>query len=114
MGTGTELQLCVGAHERLKAEGIKSRVVSMPCWEIFERQPLEYRESVLPGNVRARVAVEAGTSIGWRRYVGLDGAIVARREFGASAPLKELLKHFGFTVDRVVEEARKVIATLSR
>jgi transketolase len=114
MGTGTELQLCVGAHERLRAEGVKSRVVSMPCWEIFERQPIEYRESVLPRNVRARIAVEAGSSIGWRRYVGLDGAIVARREFGASAPLKELLKHFGFTVERVVEEARKVVSTLSR
>jgi transketolase len=110
MGTGSELHLCVGAHERLKAEGVNSRVVSMPCWEIFERQAIEYRESVLPRKVRARVAVEAGSSLGWRRYVGLDGAIVARRDFGASAPLKELLKQFGFTIDRVVEEAKKVMA----
>jgi transketolase len=109
MGTGSELQLCVAAHEQLKAEGIKSRVVSMPCWELFERQPEEYRASVLPPAVRSRVAVEAGTSIGWRRYVGLDGQIIARRDFGASAPLKELLKQFGFTVEHVVAEARAVL-----
>ncbi|MEK6405473.1 MAG: transketolase [Acidobacteriota bacterium] len=107
MGTGSELQLCVAAHEQLKAEGVKSRVVSMPCWELFERQPVEYRESVLPASVRARVAVEAGTSLGWRRYTGIDGRIIARREFGASAPLKELLKQFGFTVEKVVAAARE-------
>jgi len=110
MGTGSELQLCVGAHEQLKAEGIKSRVVSMPCWELFERQPEEYRESVLPASVRARVAVEAGTSLGWRRYTGIDGRIIARRDFGASAPLKELLKQFGFTVEKVIEAARESMA----
>ncbi len=107
MGTGSELQLCVAAHEQLKTEGVKSRVVSMPCWELFERQPEEYRASVLPPSVRARVAVEAGTSLGWRRYVGIDGRIVARREFGASAPLKELLKQFGFTVENVIAAARE-------
>ena len=110
MGTGSELQLCVAAHEQLKAEGIKSRVVSMPCWELFERQPEEYRESVLPAAVRARVAVEAGTSLGWRRYTGIDGRIIARRDFGASAPLKELLKQFGFTVEKVVDAARESMA----
>jgi transketolase len=109
MGTGSEVQLCVGAYEQLKAEGIKARVVSMPCWELFERQSEEYRASVLPPAVRARVAVEAGSTLGWRGYVGLDGRIVARREFGASAPLKELLKQFGFTVENVVAEARKTI-----
>ena len=109
MGTGSELQLCVSAHEQLKSDGVKSRVVSMPCWEIFERQPEEYRETVLPRSVRARVAVEAGTSLGWRRYVGLDGAIIARRDFGASAPIKELLKQFGFTTEHVVAEARASI-----
>jgi transketolase len=109
MGTGSELQLCVAAHEQLKAEGVKSRVVSMPCWELFERQPEEYRASVLPPSVRARVAVEAGSSLGWRRYVGIDGRIIARREFGASAPLKELLKHFGFTVENVVAAALEVM-----
>jgi transketolase len=109
MGTGSELQLCVAAHEMLTSEGVKSRVISMPCWELFERQPEEYRASVIPPAVRARVAVEAGSSLGWRRYVGLDGGIVARREFGASAPLKELLKQFGFTAERVAEEARASI-----
>ena len=110
MGTGSELQLCVAAHEQLKAEGVKSRVVSMPCWELFERQPEAYRESVLPAAVRARVAVEAGTSLGWRRYTGIDGRIIARRDFGASAPLKELLKQFGFTVEKVIEAARESMA----
>ena len=109
MGTGSEVQLCVAAHEQLTAEGIKSRVVSMTSWEIFERQPEEYRATVLPPGVRARVAVEAGSSLGWRRYVGLDGAVIARRSFGASAPLKELLKQFGFTAENVVAEARTVI-----
>jgi transketolase len=111
MGTGSELQLCVAAHEQLKAEGVKSRVVSMPCWELFERQDEEYRRSVLPPSVRARVAVEAGSDLGWRRYVGLDGRLIARREFGASAPLKELLKQFGFTVENVIGEARKAMSS---
>ena len=101
--------MCVGAYEQLKAEGIKARVVSMPCCELFERQSDEYRASVLPPAVRARVAVEAGSTLGWRGYVGLDGRIVARREFGASAPLKELLKQFGFTVENVVAQARASI-----
>jgi transketolase len=114
MGTGSELQLCVAAHEQLKTDGVKSRVVSMPCWELFERQPEDYRASVLPPSVRARVAVEAGTSLGWRRYVGIDGRIIARRDFGASAPLKELLKHFGFTVENVVAAAREVMTTTQR
>ncbi|HZM90899.1 MAG TPA: transketolase [Blastocatellia bacterium] len=114
MGTGSEVQLCVAAHEQLTAEGIKSRVVSMPCWELFERQPEDYRESVLPGSVRARVAVEAGTSLGWRRYTGIDGRIIARRDFGASAPLKELLKQFGFTVENVIAAARESMAATRR
>ena len=82
----------------------------MPCWELFERQPESYRESVLPAAVRARVAVEAGTSLGWRRYTGIDGRIIARRDFGVSAPLKELLKQFGFTVEKVIEAARESMA----
>ena len=114
MGTGSELQLCVAAHEQLKTEGVKSRVVSMPCWELFERQSQEYRDSVLLPSVRARVAVEAGTSIGWRRYTGIDGRIIARRDFGASAPLKELLKQFGFTVEKVVEAARDSLAATKK
>jgi transketolase len=114
MGTGSELQLCVAAHEQLKTEGVKSRVVSLPCWELFERQTEEYRQSVLPPSVRARVAVETGTSLGWRRYTGIDGEIIARRDFGASAPLKELLKQFGFTVEKVVEAARKSLAAANK
>lgn len=109
MATGSEVQLCVAAYEQLKSEGVKARVVSMPCWELFERQSDEYKNSVLPSSVRARVAVEAGSNLGWRGYVGLDGRIIARREFGASAPLKELLKQFGFTVEKVVAEAHTAI-----
>ncbi len=109
MSTGSEVQWCVGAYEKLKAEGVKARVVAMPSFELFERQPREYREKVLPPKIRNRVAVEAGTSLGWRRYVGLDGAIVARRNFGASAPLPKLLEAFGFTVDNVVDTARAVV-----
>lgn len=110
MSTGSEVQFCMGAYEKLMAEGIKTRVVSMPCWEIFEEQPDSYREEILPSACRARVAVEAGTSLGWRRYVGFEGSVIARREFGASAPLKELLKHFGFSVDNVVAEAKSLIS----
>jgi transketolase len=109
MGTGTELQLCVAAHEQLTSEGVRSRVVSMPCWELFERQTPEYRESVLPNAVRARVACEAGTTLGWREFVGLDGRIVARREFGASAPLSVLLKEFGFTAEAVAQHGRELL-----
>jgi transketolase len=109
IGSGSEVQLCVAAYEQLKAEGVRPRVVNMPSWELFERQPKEYRDAVLPPQVRARVAVEAGTSLGWRDYVGLDGRIIARREFGASAPIKDLLKQFGFTPERVVAEALSVL-----
>lgn len=109
IGTGSEVQLCVGAYEKLTAEGIRTRVVSMPSWEIFHRQSREYHDEVLPPLVRNRIAVEAGTSLGWGTYVGLDGRVIARREFGASAPLKDLLKEFGFTVDHVVSEAHSLL-----
>jgi len=114
IGTGSEVQLCVGAYEKLSAEGIKARVVSMPCWELFEKQPPEYKIQVLPPDVRARVAVEAGTSLGWKEYVGNDGVVVARNDFGASAPIKELLKEFGFTVDNVVAKAKEVLAKVKK
>ncbi len=107
--TGSEVQWCVAAYEKLKAEGVKARVISFPSFELFERQPREYREKVLPPSVRKRIAVEAGTSLGWRRYVGLDGAVIARRNFGASAPLPKLLEAFGFTVDNVVDTAKAVL-----
>jgi transketolase len=112
MGTGSEVQLCVGAYERLTAEGVKARVVSMPCWRLFEEQPAEYKRQVLPPEVRARLAVEAGTSLGWSQYVGPDGDVVSHDDFGASAPIKDLLKHFGFTVDDVVARAREVMKNI--
>jgi transketolase len=110
MGTGSELSLCVDAYEKLKAEGIKARVVSMPSQEIFEQQDEAYKESVLPSNVTARVSVEMAATFGWERYVGLKGRKVGMHRFGASAPLKDLLKFFGFTVDNVVAEARAAIS----
>ena len=109
IGTGSEVQLCVGAYEQLTGEGIKARVVSMPSWELFERQSAEYKRKVFPPQVRARVAVEAAASLGWSKYVGPDGDTVTHDDYGASAPYKEILKHFGFTVDNVVAKARDVI-----
>jgi transketolase len=109
MATGSEVQLCVQAYERLTADGIRSRVVSMPSWELFKQQNADYRNNVLPPQVHARLAVEAGTGLGWREYVGLEGHVIARYDFGASAPIKDLLTHFGFTPERVIAEARSMI-----
>ncbi len=113
MGSGSEVSLCLEAHERLKAEGIRSRVVSMPCFSLFAREDASYRNEVLPDSVRARVAVEQGATLGWERHVGLDGEIVGMRTFGASAPFKDLQRHFGFTADAVVAAARASIAKAS-
>jgi transketolase len=110
MATGSEVQWCMQAYEQLKAEGIKPRVVSMPSWEIFEHQPQTYRDAVLPPTCRARVAVEMASTFGWDRFVGLDGCIIARQDFGASAPLKDLLKEFGFTVEHIVAEAKALVS----
>ena len=107
LATGSEVSLCVAAYEQLKAEGIRARVVSMPSWEIFERQSQEYRDSVLPPSLRARVAVEQASTWGWAHYVGLDGAILGMKTFGASAPLKVLQKEFGFTTENVVAAAKE-------
>ena len=109
MATGSEVQWCMAAYEQLMADGIKARVVSMPSWELFEHQPKAYRDAVLPPTCRARIAVEMATTLGWDRYVGFDGLIIARREFGASAPLKDLLKEFGFTVEHIVAEAKVMV-----
>jgi transketolase len=114
LATGSEVSLCVEAFERLAAEGIKARVVSMPSWELFERQEKSYRDSVLPPAVKARVAVEQASPFGWARYVGTDGAIIAMTSFGASAPLKDLLKKFGFTAENVVAAAKAQIALHGR
>jgi len=110
IGTGSELSLCVDAYEKLKGEGIKARVVSMPSMEIFEEQDAAYKESVLPSGVTARVSVEMASTFGWGRYTGNKGRNVGMHRFGASAPLKDLLKYFGFTVDTVVAEAHAAIA----
>jgi transketolase len=105
IGTGSEVQLCVKAHEQLKAKGIGSRVVSMPSWDLFEKQDQAYRDRVLPPQIRARVSVEQGSVIGWDRYAGPTGAIIGMHSFGASAPLKDLLTKFGFTPDKVLQAA---------
>jgi transketolase len=110
IGTGSELSLCVEAYEKLTAEGVRARVVSMPSPDIFEQQDQAYRQSVLPREVRARVSVEAASTFGWERYVGLDGAIIGMTTFGASAPAKELFKKYGFTTDHVIQAARDVLA----
>ena len=109
MGTGTELQHCVAAYEKLKAEGIKARVVSMPCWEIFDQQDAAYKESVLPAAVTARVSIEMGATLGWDRYVGAEGKMIGMHSFGASAPLKDLLPKFGFGPDFVVTAAKQLL-----
>ncbi|MCK6542806.1 transketolase [bacterium] len=109
IGTGSEVQLCIGAYEKLTAEGYKCRVVSLPCWSLFERQGKAYWEKVLPSDVRCRIAVEAAASFGWRRYTGIeaDGGIIAMRSFGESAPIKALLEEFGFTTEAVVKLAKQ-------
>ena len=103
IGTGSELYLAVEAHQQLKKKGIDARVVSMPSWELFAEQPLEYRESVLPSEVARRVAVEAGSSFGWERYIGTEGKMIGIDTFGESAPYEELYEHFGITVEKIVE-----------
>ncbi len=110
IGTGSELQWCVEAGEKLKAEGVKARVVSMPSFELFDRQSDEYREKVLPQAVRKRLACEAGTTLGWHKYVGLDGVIVGRDGYGASAPVKDVMKHFGFTTENVYKAAKALLS----
>jgi len=107
LATGSEVALCLDAYERLKAEGIKSRVVSMPSWELFDDQPREYRDSVLPPAVKARVSVEQASTFGWAKYVSATGQSIGMRSFGASAPLKDLAKKFGFTPEHVVAAAKE-------
>jgi transketolase len=109
IGSGSEVALVVQAHEALAAEGIRSRVVSMPSWDIFEHQPQAYRESVLPPEITARVAVEQGSVLGWDRYVGAAGQVIGMKTFGASAPLKELQRKFGFEPEQVVAAAKEVL-----
>jgi transketolase len=112
LATGSEVHLALAARDELAAEGIGARVVSMPCWELFDRQSREYRDTVLPPRVTARVAVEQASTFGWDRYVGERGAVVGMHTFGASAPLKELQTRFGFTAASVAHVARETLASL--
>ena len=109
IATGSEVSLAVAAHDLLIAGGIRSRVVSMPSWDIFEMQPADYRDSVLPPSITARVAIEQASTFGWERYVGSRGKVIGMQTFGASAPLKELQKHFGFEPANVVAAAKEVL-----
>lgn len=110
IATGSEVPLCVEAYEGLKQAGIRARVVSMPSWDLFERQEQSYRDQVLPPSVTARVAVETASTFGWERYVGPKGRIIGMRTFGASAPLKAVMKKFGFTVENIMQTAREVMS----
>jgi transketolase len=110
IASGSEVSLCLAARERLVADGIGVRVVSMPSWELFEEQDAAYRDSVLPPAVTARVTVEEGSPLGWQRYAGSTGVVLGMRTFGLSAPMKVVAEHFGFTVDHVIESARQTMA----
>jgi transketolase len=114
IATGSEVSLAIEAHARLAGEGIRSRVVSMPCWKLFDAQPQSYRDTVLPPGVRARVSIEAAAPFGWERYVGLEGAIIGISRFGASAPGSVLMREFGFTPEHVVETAKAVLESSKR
>ena len=114
MASGSEVALCVEAHQRLTAEGIRSRVISMPSWELFDDQDAAYRDSVLAPDVTARVSIEQASVFGWAKYVGAKGQSIGMRSFGASAPLKDLQREFGFTVERVVEAAKDQLQRVMR
>ena len=108
IATGSEVSIALEAHQRLTKDGIRSRIVSLPCWELFDAQPQSYRDAVLPPDIRARVSIEAASPFGWERYVGLEGAIIGVNRFGASAPGPVVMREFGFTVEHIVETAKAV------
>jgi len=114
IGTGSEVSICLQAHEALVVDGIRSRVVSMPSWELFDQQPPDHRDSVLPPQLTARIAVEQAAAIGWERYVGSGGRVIGMRSFGASAPHAELQRRFGFTVERIVATAKEMLEAAVR
>jgi transketolase len=109
IASGSEVSLALEAHEKLVGEGIRSRVVSMPSWDIFEHQTQEYQDNVLPPHVTARVAVEQASTFGWERYIGRSGRMIGMKTFGASAPLKELQRKFGFEPAQVVTAAKELL-----
>jgi transketolase len=114
IATGSEIHLALAAQAMLAKEGVRVRVVSMPCWELFERQDQAYQDQVLPPSVRARTAVEMAMDFGWGRWTGLDGTAVCMRSFGASAPAKVVMEHFGFTPQKVVEAVKASMAKVAR
>jgi transketolase len=109
VATGSEVQLIVGAQKKLQEQGIAARIVSMPSWELFDAQPKDYRDAVLPPSVRARLAVEAGVPQGWHKYVGSEGDVIGLDRFGASAPYQVIFEKLGFTVDNVVARTKKLL-----
>jgi transketolase len=109
MATGSEVALAIAAHEKLISDGLRSRVVSLPCWELFERQEQSYQDEVLPPAITARVSVEEASTLGWDRFVGPEGATIGMHTFGSSAPLKDVQSKFGFTPDKVAETAKSVL-----
>ena len=112
IGTGSEVHLALDAQKLLAVQGVAARVVSMPSWERFERQPQDYRDSVLPPALKARVAIEAGVTTGWQKWVGADGTVIGVDRFGASAPYKEIYKQLGLTPERIAERALAVMKSL--
>jgi transketolase len=109
IATGSEVALAVAAHEKLIDDGVRSRVVSLPCWELFERQDQAYRDEVLPPVITARVSIEEASTLGWEKFVGPEGAMIGMHTFGSSAPLKDVQSKFGFTPDKVAETAKEVL-----
>jgi transketolase len=109
IATGSDVALAVKAHEQLVGDGVRSRVVSLPSWYLFEQQDSEYRESVLPPAVKARISIEEASTLGWDRYVGSEGQVIGMHTFGSSAPLKDVLGKFGFTPEKVVETAKELL-----
>jgi transketolase len=107
LASGSEVSLAFDAAERLAKEGIKAQVVSMPCWELFERQDQKYKDSVLPPSVKARVGIEAGVELGWSKYIGDNGIFIGMSSFGASAPFKVCFEKFGITADAVIKAAKR-------
>jgi transketolase len=107
--TGSEVGLAMEAREKLNSSGTPTRVVSMPCWEFFDAQPARYKETVLPSNVKARLAIEAGVSLGWAKYIGDHGDTLTVDKFGASAPAEDVFRDYGFTVENVVRKAKKLV-----
>jgi transketolase len=110
IATGSEVSIALEAHNQLTREGVASRVVSMPGWDLFQAQPQSYKDTVLPPSVKARVSVEAGSTLGWERYVGLEGAIIGLNRFGASAPGEIVMRELGFTAEHIVKVAKSILA----